>query len=106
MRPPPRQTSVEMRHSSVMHGVRFRERRPPSRHTSSGPALVVVVAPDLWEQFDTAVARFNHADAGTDAAAVADAYSEVSTAALALAEAVDAEDRAAARRARRSAGAA
>lgn len=61
---------------------------------------------ELWEAFDAAVARFNHANAGTDAAAVADAYSEVSTAALALAEAVVAEDRAAARRARRSAGAA
>jgi hypothetical protein len=61
---------------------------------------------ELWEQFDTAVARFNHANARTDAAAVADAYSEVSAAALALGEAVGAEDRAAARRARRGAGAA
>ena len=60
----------------------------------------------LWEAFDTAVAVFNRANAGTDAAAVADAYGEVSTAALALAEAVEAEDRAAARRERRSAGAA
>lgn len=61
---------------------------------------------ELWEAFDTAVARFNHANAGTDAAAVADAYAEVSTAALTLAEAVEAEDRTAARRGRRSAGAA
>jgi hypothetical protein len=61
---------------------------------------------ELWEAFDTAVARFNHANAGTDAAAVADAYAEVSSAALALAEAVEAEDRAAARRARRNVGAA
>ena len=61
---------------------------------------------DLWERFDTAVARFNHASAGTDAAAVADAYAEVSSAALVLAEAVEAEDRAVARRARRTAGAA
>lgn len=61
---------------------------------------------DLWEAFDAAVARFNHANSGTDAAAVADAYGEVSAAALALADAVEAEDRAAARRARRSAGAA
>ena len=61
---------------------------------------------ELWEQFDTAVARFNHANAGTDAAAVADAYAEVSSAALALAEVVESEDRAAARRARRGAGAA
>jgi hypothetical protein len=61
---------------------------------------------ELWEAFDTAVARFNHANAGTDAAAVADAYTKVSAAALGLAAAVEAEDRAAARRARRSAGAA
>jgi len=61
---------------------------------------------ELWEAFDTAVARFNHANAGTDAAAVADAYAEVSSAALALAKAVEAEDRAAAGRARRTAGAA
>lgn len=61
---------------------------------------------DLWDAFDTAVARFNHANAGTDAAAVADGYAEVSAAVLALADAVAAEDRAAARRARRSAGAA
>jgi hypothetical protein len=61
---------------------------------------------DLWERFDTAVARFNHANAGTDAAAVADAYAEVSSAAMALADAVEAQDRAAARGGRRSAGAA
>lgn len=61
---------------------------------------------ELWEQFDTAVARFNHANAGTDAAEVADAYAEVSAAALAVAAAVEAEDRAATRRARRRAGAA
>jgi hypothetical protein len=60
----------------------------------------------MWERFDTAVARFNHANAGTEAAAVAEAYADVSAAALALADAVEAEDRAAARRARRSAGAA
>jgi hypothetical protein len=58
---------------------------------------------ELWERFDTAVARFNHANAGTDAPAVADAYTDVSAAAIALADAVDAEDRAAARRARRTA---
>ena len=58
---------------------------------------------ELWERFDTAVARFNHANAGTDAAAVADAYADVSAAALALADAVQAEDRAVARRAKRSA---
>jgi hypothetical protein len=61
---------------------------------------------ELWEAFDIAVGRFNHANSRTDAAAVADAYGEVSASALALAEAVEAEDRAAARRERRSAGAA
>jgi hypothetical protein len=61
---------------------------------------------DLWERFDTAAARFNHANAGTDAAAVAHAYADVSSSAMALADAVEAEDRAAARGARRSAGAA
>ena len=61
---------------------------------------------ELWEAFDTAVARFNHANAGSDAEAVAGAYADVSSAVLALAEAVEAEDRAAARRARRTAGAA
>src|SRR5579872_5608625 len=30
----------------------------------------------LWEQFDTAVARFNRASAGSDAAAVAAAYAD------------------------------
>jgi hypothetical protein len=58
---------------------------------------------ELWERFDTAVVRFNHANAGTDADAVANAYAEVSGAALELADAVDAEDRATARRVRRGA---
>jgi hypothetical protein len=58
---------------------------------------------DLWERFDTAVARFNHANAGTDAAAVAEAYADVSAAALTLTDAIEGEDRSAARRARRSA---
>jgi hypothetical protein len=57
---------------------------------------------EQWEQFDTAVARFNHANAGTDAAVVAAAYGDVGAAASALADAVQAEDRAVARRARRS----
>src|SRR5262249_49197382 len=57
---------------------------------------------ELWEQFDAAVSRFNHANAGTDAASVAAAYADVGGAASALADAVQAEDRAAARRARRS----
>jgi hypothetical protein len=56
---------------------------------------------DLWARFDTVVARFNRAAAGTDAAAVADGYAELSAIALELADAVEAEDRAAARRARR-----
>lgn len=60
----------------------------------------------LWDRFDTAVARFNHANAGTDAGAVAAAYAEVSAAALALADAVEAEDRTRTRRAKRGAGAA
>jgi len=62
--------------------------------------------PELWQRFDTAVARFNRAAAGTDAAAVADAHAELSAVALELADAVEAEDRAAARPARRDAGAA
>jgi hypothetical protein len=57
---------------------------------------------ERWEVFDTAVARFNRAVADTDAAAVADAYEELSAATAALARSVEAEDRAAARRARRS----
>jgi hypothetical protein len=57
---------------------------------------------ELWERFDTTVARFNHANAGTDAGAVGDAYAEISAASLGLADAVEAEDRAAARRLRRS----
>jgi hypothetical protein len=58
---------------------------------------------ELWEVFDTAVARFNRAVADTDAAAVADAYAELSAGTAALADAVEAEDRAAARRAKRGA---
>jgi nitroreductase len=58
---------------------------------------------ELWERFDTAVAHFNHANAGTDASSVAGAYADVSVAALALGEAVDREDRSAARKERRSA---
>jgi hypothetical protein len=61
---------------------------------------------ELWERFDTAVARFNRAAAGTDAGAVAEAHAELSDAAFELADAVDAEDRAAARAARRGTGAA
>ncbi len=61
---------------------------------------------DLWERFDTPVGRLNHANAGTDAAAVANAYADVAGAAMALPDAVEAKDRAASRAARRTAGAA
>lgn len=53
---------------------------------------------ELWERFDTAVARFNHANAGTDAGTLSDAYVEVSAAALGLAEAIETEDGAIVRR--------
>lgn len=46
----------------------------------------------LWEQFDAAVRRLNHAIAGTSAADVADAFGEISAAAAALADAVAEED--------------
>src|SRR5947209_8146232 len=52
---------------------------------------------DLWERFDTAAARFNRAAVGTDAGGVADAHGELSSIALELADAVEAEDRAASR---------
>jgi hypothetical protein len=61
---------------------------------------------ELWEHFDTAVARFNHAAAGTDPAAMAAAYDEISLTVLALADAVEAEDRSATRRDKRTADAA
>jgi hypothetical protein len=53
-------------------------------------------APELWDRFDAAVTRLNHAIAGTSAAEVADAFGEISAAASALADAVDEEDAAAA----------
>lgn len=46
----------------------------------------------LWEQFDAAVRRLNHAIAGTSAADVADAFGEISAAAAPLADAVAEED--------------
>ena len=46
----------------------------------------------LWGRFDAAVTALNLAIAGSDAAAVAEAFSEVSQAALELADAVAAED--------------
>ena len=95
-----------MPHSSAWPGARSPEPRTLSRPTSCALGLGAAGRASCGSAFDTAVARFNHANAGTDATTVADAYAEVSAAALALAEAVAAEDRAAARRARRSAGAA
>jgi hypothetical protein len=46
----------------------------------------------LWERFDGAVGRLNHAITGSSAAAVADAFGEFADAAGGLAEAVRAED--------------
>ena len=46
----------------------------------------------LWERFDAAVSALNQAITGTDAAAVADAFGELSEAAGELAEAVALED--------------
>jgi hypothetical protein len=47
---------------------------------------------DLWSQFDQTVAALNRAITGSNAAAVADAFGELSEAAGALATAVTAED--------------
>ena len=47
---------------------------------------------DLWARFDAAVASLNRAITGSDAAAVADAFGEMSEAAGALAEAVGVQD--------------
>lgn len=58
----------------------------------------------LWARFDTSVSELNRAIAGTDAAAVADAFGELSEAAAQLADAVAREDEAAS--AARSRGAA
>jgi hypothetical protein len=46
----------------------------------------------LWARFDAAVAALNVAISGSDAAAVADAFGEMSAAAGALADAVAQED--------------
>jgi hypothetical protein len=51
---------------------------------------------ELWNRFDAAVTRLNHAIAGTSAGDVADSFGEISAAALALADAVAEEDAAAA----------
>lgn len=47
---------------------------------------------DLWSRFDAAVAQLNRAITGADAAAVADAFGELSQAAGDLADAVTHED--------------
>ena len=51
---------------------------------------------ELWDRFDAAVSRLNHAIAGTSSADVADAFGEIAAAAVALADAVAEEDEAAA----------
>src|SRR5579884_3103462 len=48
---------------------------------------------ELWARFDGAVAGLNAAIAGSDAAAVADAFGEMAQAARSLADAVAEEDR-------------
>jgi hypothetical protein len=55
---------------------------------------------DLWPRFDAAVAQLNRAITGPDAAAVADAFGELSQAAGTLADAVTHEDTASQPRAR------
>jgi hypothetical protein len=54
----------------------------------------------LWVRFDASVAELNRAITGSDAAAVADAFGELSEAAGSLADAVAREDEAAAARSR------
>jgi hypothetical protein len=54
---------------------------------------------DLWARFDRAVAELNKAITGSDAAAVADAFGELSQAAAVLADAIEREDQADDRRA-------
>jgi|SRR5579859_1244120 len=61
---------------------------------------------ELWARFDEAVAALNRAIAGSDAAAVADAFGEMTGASAALAEALAREDHAAAAQQARSRGAA
>ncbi len=48
--------------------------------------------PEMWERFDRAVRTLNRAITGSDAAAVADGFGELSDAAAALAEAIARED--------------
>ena len=58
---------------------------------------------DLWSRFDTSVAALNRAITGSDAAAVADAFGDLSSIAGELAESIAREDEAAS--ARRAGGA-
>jgi hypothetical protein len=55
---------------------------------------------ELWQRFDAAVTTLNRAITGSDAAAVADAFGDISEAARALAEAVAREDETAGARVR------
>jgi hypothetical protein len=55
---------------------------------------------EFWSRFDAAVAALNRAIAGSDAAAVADAFGELSEAAAQLADAIAGEDEASAARSR------
>jgi hypothetical protein len=48
---------------------------------------------ELWERFDAAVQNLNHAITGTNVIGVARAFGELASAAAALADAVEAEDR-------------
>ena len=48
---------------------------------------------ELWERFDAAVENLNHAITGTNVTVVARAFAELASAAGALADAVEAEDR-------------
>ena len=48
---------------------------------------------ELWDRFDAAVLSLNHAITGTNVIGVARAFGELASAAAALADAVDAEDR-------------
>ena len=59
---------------------------------------------ELWERFDAAVQSLNHAITGTNVIVVARAFGELASAAGALADAVEAEDRQAATEQLRQAG--
>lgn len=60
----------------------------------------------LWARFDRAVATLNRAITGSDAAAVADAFGVMAQSARTLADAIEAEDRAATAEGARARGAA